>query len=57
VLTGVITGLLAQGYDSIEAALIGTYYHGFAGDVAAKEKGQASMIASDIIEYLNITPL
>jgi len=57
VLTGVITGLLAQRYCSIEAALMGTYYHGYAGDTAAKEKGQRSMVASDIIECIKISAL
>jgi NAD(P)H-hydrate epimerase len=55
VLTGMITGLLAQNYDSIQAALLGVYYHGLAGDTAAKEKGQYSMIASDIVESLKLS--
>jgi hydroxyethylthiazole kinase-like uncharacterized protein yjeF len=54
VLTGIITGLLAQGYDSLEAALIGVYFHGKAGDEAAKVKGKNGLIASDIIEFLRI---
>ncbi|MFD2566901.1 NAD(P)H-hydrate dehydratase [Pseudotenacibaculum haliotis] len=54
VLTGIITGLLAQSYSPIEAALIGVYHHGLAGDVAAWQKGQYSMIASDIINNLRI---
>jgi len=52
VLTGIVTGLLARGYSSEEAAILGVYLHGLAGDLAAKEIGQESMIASDIIEYL-----
>ena len=52
VLTGIITGLLAQGYSSKEAAILGVYLHGLAGDLAAKEIGQQSIIASDIIEHL-----
>ena len=54
VLTGIVTGLLAQNYTPIQAALLGVFYHGLAGDSAAQEKGQYSMIASDIIEHLLI---
>lgn len=52
VLTGIITGLIAQGYTSKEAALLGVYIHGAAGDLAAEEKGEESMIASDITAKL-----
>lgn len=52
VLTGVITGLLSRGYHPIEAALLGTFVHGLAGDLAAGELGQESMIASDITANL-----
>ena len=52
VLTGVITGLLAQGYTSNDAALLGVYLHGLAGDIAAKEYSQEAMIAGDIINSL-----
>lgn len=52
VLTGVILGLLAQGYDPVKAACIGVYIHGLAGDVAAKEKGEISLLASDIVDAL-----
>ncbi|MAD97439.1 MAG: bifunctional ADP-dependent NAD(P)H-hydrate dehydratase/NAD(P)H-hydrate epimerase [Flavobacteriaceae bacterium] len=54
VLTGIITGLVAQKYPSLEAALIGTYYHGLAGDSAAKDKGEIGVLASDIINHLKI---
>ena len=37
VLTGILTGLLAQGYSSVEAAILGVYIHGLAGDMAARE--------------------
>ena len=50
VLTGVITSLLAQGYNTIDAAILGVFLHGLAGDIAAKNK--ATIIASDIIEKL-----
>jgi NAD(P)H-hydrate epimerase len=52
VLTGVITGLLAQGYSGLDSALIGCWIHGSAGDRAAAQMGQISMIASDITAYL-----
>ncbi len=52
VLTGVILALLAQGYPAEEAAKIGTYIHGLAGDVAQKKQGMIGMIASDIITCL-----
>jgi ADP-dependent NAD(P)H-hydrate dehydratase / NAD(P)H-hydrate epimerase len=52
VLTGIILGLLAQGYSSKDAALIGVYIHGLAGDLAKDQKGEISLIASDIIHNL-----
>lgn len=52
VLTGIITGLLAQGYNSLEAAQLGVYVHGLAGDLAAEALEHESLIASDIIERL-----
>lgn len=52
VLTGIITGLLAQGYDSRDAAILGVYLHGLAGDIAASNYSQEAMLASDIIESL-----
>ena len=52
VLTGIITGLLAQSYTPEEAAKIGVFVHGLAGDLAAKKRSEESMIAGDIIEFL-----
>lgn len=52
VLTGVLTALLAQGYDPIEAAVLGVFAHGLAGDRVAEQRGQTGMIASDVIEAL-----
>ena len=52
VLTGIITGLLARGYDRAQACQLGVYLHGLAGDLAVRELGQESLIASDIISYL-----
>jgi hydroxyethylthiazole kinase-like uncharacterized protein yjeF len=51
-LTGMIGGLLAQGYPAKQAACLGVYLHGLAGDLAAKEKGEAGMIAGDLIEKI-----
>lgn len=52
VLTGVITALICQGLDPLDAAVLGTHIHGLAGDLAAAELGQVSMIASDLLKYL-----
>jgi NAD(P)H-hydrate epimerase len=52
VLTGVLTGLLSQGYRAPEAAIIGVYIHGLAGDLAAAKTGQNALIASDIVDFL-----
>jgi len=52
VLTGIITSLLAQGYPSDNAAILGVYLHGLAGDIAAEKNSQEAMIAGDIIECL-----
>ncbi|TWP27287.1 NAD(P)H-hydrate dehydratase [Apibacter muscae] len=53
VLTGIITGLLAQSYSPTDAAIIGCYLHGKAGDIAALKKSQEAMTAQDIINYLS----
>lgn len=52
VLTGILTGLLAQGYTPKETAITGVYIHGLAGDLAAEEKSRESMVAGDIISHL-----
>ena len=52
VLTGILTSLLAQGYNSKDTCLLGVYIHGLAGDIAAERMGEISMNASDIIEAL-----
>lgn len=52
VLAGIIGGLLAQGMKSSEAAILGVYLHGLAGDIAAREMGQQSIMASDIASSL-----
>lgn len=52
VLTGIISALLGQGLDGFSAAKTGVYLHGLAGDLAARKKTQAGMIASDIIDHI-----
>jgi hydroxyethylthiazole kinase-like uncharacterized protein yjeF len=52
VLTGIITGLLAQEYEPREAAILGVYLHGLAGDIAAAELSQEALVAGDIVNYL-----
>jgi len=52
VLTGIITGLLAQGYSPGVAAVIGVYLHGQAGDIAAKKISREALVAGDIIENI-----
>nr|WP_262920255.1 NAD(P)H-hydrate dehydratase [Niabella hibiscisoli] len=52
VLTGIITGLLAQQYTPAEAAVMGVYLHGSGGDKAAARYGMEAMIAGDLIESL-----
>jgi NAD(P)H-hydrate epimerase len=52
VLTGIILSLLAQRYSPEEAAVLGVYLHGLAGDLAADEIGQEALMASDITEHL-----
>jgi ADP-dependent NAD(P)H-hydrate dehydratase len=52
VLTGIITSLLAQGYQPIQAAQLGVYVHGLTADIALPETGYQSFIASDIIANL-----
>ena len=52
VLTGMIVGLLGQGLAPFDAAGLGVYLHGLAGDVAADAKGQTGLLASDLIEKI-----
>ncbi|MBK8226344.1 MAG: NAD(P)H-hydrate dehydratase [Flavobacteriales bacterium] len=48
-LTGLLTGLLAQGYSTIDAATLGVYLHGLAGDLAANRLGQHAMTSMDLV--------
>jgi ADP-dependent NAD(P)H-hydrate dehydratase len=49
VLTGIITSLIAQCYEPIDAAILGVYLHGLTADIAFSEMSYESFIASDII--------
>ena len=50
VLTGIISGLVAQGYEALSATIFGVYLHGKSGDIALEDYGYQSLIASHIIE-------
>ena len=52
VLTGMILGLLAQGYNSLDACRLGVYLHGLAGDIATENLGYEASLASDIIGHI-----
>jgi ADP-dependent NAD(P)H-hydrate dehydratase len=52
VLTGVIAGLISQSMELFDAAVLGTHVHGLAGDLAVRDMGQVSMIATDLLNYL-----
>ncbi len=52
VLTGILTGLLAQGYSASDAVLLGVYLHGLAGDHAANKYSKEAMVAGDIADCL-----
>jgi NAD(P)H-hydrate epimerase len=53
VLTGILPSLLAQGFATAEAAILGVYIHGLAGDLAAQELSKEAMIAGDIVRFLS----
>jgi NAD(P)H-hydrate epimerase len=52
VLTGVITALVCQGLTPFDAAHLGVYLHGLAGDLAAEQLGQVSLTARDLVAFL-----
>jgi len=52
VLTGMIAGLIAQGYPPDQAARFGVYLHGLAGDLAATDVGEVGFIAGDLIQRI-----
>jgi len=52
ILTGIIASLLGQGIAPFKAASLGVYVHGLAGDLAKKEKGETSLVATDLLNKL-----
>lgn len=52
VLTGMVAAFLGQGYTPFDSAQLGVYLHGLAGDLAARQKGEISLIATDILDNL-----
>jgi len=52
VLTGIISSFIGQGVGPFEAAVLGVYFHGLAGDMAVREKGALSLIATDLLNKL-----
>ncbi|MFN8309554.1 MAG: NAD(P)H-hydrate dehydratase [Chitinophagales bacterium] len=52
VLTGIIAALMAQHYEAFEAAVLGVYIHGLAGDLAKDQLSETAMKAGDLIDYL-----
>ena len=52
VLTGIILGLLAQGYKPSPAAILGVSLHAISGDIAAQKLGRHSLIASDLTDNI-----
>jgi NAD(P)H-hydrate epimerase len=54
VLTGMIAGFLSQGIKPLHASILGVFMHGLAGNIAASEKGEHSLIATDIIDKIPI---
>ncbi len=52
VLTGMISSFYSQGLNALDAAIVGVYLHGLAGDIAAIKKGKLSLISSDVIKFI-----
>jgi NAD(P)H-hydrate epimerase len=52
VLTGILSSLLAQNYNPLDACILGVYIHGLAGDLAAQDISEESLTATDIVDYL-----
>jgi NAD(P)H-hydrate epimerase len=52
VLSGILTALLGQGIEPLEATACGAYLHGAAGDLCAKELGQYGMLPTDMLNVL-----
>jgi NAD(P)H-hydrate epimerase len=54
VLTGLIAALIGQKLDPFDAAVVGVWAHGRAGDLAAEDLGQTALIATDVLDYLSV---
>lgn len=54
VLTGILTGLLAQGYSSLDAALLGVYIHGLSADLWVASSSEEALLAGDIVNHLGL---
>lgn len=52
VLTGIITGLICQGYEPLSASLFGVYLHGKSADIAVEDYGYQSLTASHVVDYI-----
>ena len=52
ILTGMVTSFVGQGINPYDAAILGVYCHGLAGDLAARDKGEYGMIAMDILDNI-----
>jgi NAD(P)H-hydrate epimerase len=52
VLTGMIGGLICQGFDPLPSLQMAVYLHGLAGDQALLEKGERSLVATDLIRHI-----
>jgi len=52
VLTGMIASFVGQGMDAFNAAAAGVYLHGLAGDLAARERGEVGLLASDLLDRI-----
>lgn len=53
-LSGVIASFMGQGLSGFNAAVLGAFLHGFAGDIAAEEFGEFGLIAGDVIKKLPV---
>ena len=53
-LTGMITSFLAQGYTTLESAILGVYLHGLAADITLQTQSEESMLITDVIENIGL---
>ncbi|MFN6036984.1 MAG: NAD(P)H-hydrate dehydratase, partial [Bacteroidota bacterium] len=52
VLTGIITGLLARGYEPLESVIIGVFLHGYSADIAIEKMSEESLLANELINQI-----